>query len=61
MEIQFFNHHTKKVETEKVYGDQLIEWLYKSNSGQLLSHSLFKTQVSVQKKLNPLLKTIKSI
>lgn len=46
MEIQFFNHHTKKVETEKVYGDQLIEWLYKSNSGQLLSHFLCKAPLS---------------
>jgi phosphatidylserine decarboxylase len=46
MEIQFFNHHTKKVETEKVYGDQLIEWLYKSSSGQLLSHFLCKAPLS---------------
>jgi phosphatidylserine decarboxylase len=46
MEIQFFNHHTKKVETEKVYGDQLIEWLYKSTSGQMLSHFLCKAPLS---------------
>jgi phosphatidylserine decarboxylase len=46
MEIQFFNHHTKRIETEKVYGDQLIEWLYQSDTGQILSHFLCKAPLS---------------
>lgn len=39
-EIEFFNRHTGKIETEKVYGDKFIKLLYCSVAGQKIG-SLF--------------------
>ncbi len=46
MEIEFYNRQTKKIEREKVYGDKLVEWLYQSQSGKLLSNFLCKAPIS---------------
>lgn len=46
MDIQFFNKMTGKMDRELVYGDKMVEWLYKSSSGKLLSEVLVKPWVS---------------
>lgn len=46
MEINFFNRITLKIESEKVYGDKLVEWLYQSESGKLLSSVICKAPLS---------------
>lgn len=46
MEIQFFNKMTGKMDRELVYGDKMVEWLYKSSSGKLFSEILVKSWIS---------------
>ncbi len=46
MDIQFFNKMTGKMDREIVYGDKMVEWLYKSSSGKALSEVLVKPWVS---------------
>ncbi|MGZ3787966.1 MAG: phosphatidylserine decarboxylase [Bacteriovorax sp.] len=46
MEIKFYNRVTKTVETEKVYGDKMVEWLYESESGKALSSIVCKAPIS---------------
>ncbi|MEX0798832.1 MAG: phosphatidylserine decarboxylase [Bacteriovoracaceae bacterium] len=35
--IEFFNRYTRQVETEKVYGDFLVKFLYNSSPGKVLT------------------------
>ncbi len=46
MEIKYINRKTGELETEKVLGQKLIEWLYESKSGQVLSSFLAKPLLS---------------
>lgn len=46
MNIQFFNRVTGTLDEEKVYGGNLVDWLYKSNSGKFFSHFLCKAPIS---------------
>ena len=46
MEIKFYNRVTGKEDTEKVYGDKFIQWLYESNSGKTLSTLICKAPLS---------------
>jgi len=46
LEIQYYNRGKGQVETEKVYGDGLIKWMYESVSGKLLSNLLVKGPLS---------------
>jgi phosphatidylserine decarboxylase len=46
MEINFYNRVTKLMEKEKVYGDKIVEWLYRSQSGKILSQLICKPPVS---------------
>jgi phosphatidylserine decarboxylase len=46
MEINFYNRVTQSVEKEKVYGDKVIEWLYKSIPGKVLSPLICKAPFS---------------
>lgn len=47
MEIQYFSRPNNKVETEKVYGDAAVHWMYESISGKLFSHFAAKAPMSV--------------
>lgn len=47
MEIKYFNRELDKVETEKVYGDKAVRWLYESVPGKALSKILIKRPLSV--------------
>lgn len=38
MEIKYYNRSKKSFEIEKVYGDEVISWLYGSKMGQIFSH-----------------------
>jgi phosphatidylserine decarboxylase len=38
--IQYWSRETKKLETEKVYGDAMVQLLYGSRAGQLAANSL---------------------
>ncbi|MBT3983698.1 MAG: phosphatidylserine decarboxylase [Bacteriovoracaceae bacterium] len=44
--IKFFNRYTQKVEEEKVYGSELIHWLYNSNTGSFLSDIICRYPIS---------------
>jgi phosphatidylserine decarboxylase len=46
MDIQFYNRITQAVEKEKVYGDKMVEWLYQSESGKILSNLVCKAPIS---------------
>lgn len=70
MDIKFYNRVTNKVETELVYGDKMIEWLYESGSGKSLLPLLCKSPFSQlygamqsskfsQKKIEPFVKKFK--
>ena len=37
MEIKFYNRKEQKFETEKVYGDKAVKWLYRSSVGKFFS------------------------
>ena len=39
--IQYFNRVSQKVETENVYGDQYLQWAYKSRTGKFLTEHFF--------------------
>lgn len=67
MEIKYFNRELDRVETEKVYGDKAVRWLYQSVPGKTLSKWLIKRPLSVlygkvqesswsQKKVKPFIK-----
>lgn len=47
MEIKYFNRQTKEIETEKVYGDTGVKWLYESLGGKLLSPILALAPFSI--------------
>lgn len=70
MEIKFYNRVTQQVESEKVYGDKLVEWLYQSESGKIISKIACKAPLSrlygtfqdlrlSQKKITPFIKNFK--
>jgi phosphatidylserine decarboxylase len=40
--IQFFNRYTQRVETEQVYGEGFLRWIYGSLSGRLALHAVAK-------------------
>lgn len=40
--IQFFNRRTRRVETEQVYGEGFLRWIYGSLSGRLALHAVAK-------------------
>ncbi|GAB4013172.1 MAG: phosphatidylserine decarboxylase [Bdellovibrio sp.] len=46
MEIRYYNRHTHQLETEKVYGDAAVKWLYQSGSGKMLSKIITSAIVS---------------
>lgn len=41
-EIRFFNRLTGQIETENVYGEGFLRWVYETQSGQLALHALVK-------------------
>jgi phosphatidylserine decarboxylase len=47
MNINYFNLVSGEMETEKVYGDAMIRWMYDTKSGTALSSLLCKAPVSV--------------
>jgi phosphatidylserine decarboxylase len=40
--IRFFHRHTQRVETEQVYGEGFLRWIYGSLSGRLALHAVAK-------------------
>ena len=40
--IQFFNRYTQRVETEQIYGEGVMRWIYGSLSGRLALHAVAK-------------------
>ena len=40
--IQFFNRYTQTVETEQVYGEGFLRWIYGSLSGRIALHAVAK-------------------
>lgn len=46
MEIKYYNRHSGQIETEKVYGDAHVRWLYQTPTGQLLTRLLIKAPIS---------------
>lgn len=46
MEIRYFNRHNNQLETEKVYGDAAVKWLYQSGSGKMLSKIITSAPIS---------------
>ncbi len=46
MEIKYFNRELDKLETEKVYGDKAVSWLYDSASGRALTNFLIRKPLS---------------
>ncbi|EQC44815.1 phosphatidylserine decarboxylase [Bacteriovorax sp. Seq25_V] len=47
MKIQYFSRPNGQVETEKVYGDSGVKWLYESLGGKILSPLLATAPISV--------------
>ena len=47
MEIKYFNRELDTVETEKVYGDKAVRWLYESVPGKAFTKLLIKRPLSV--------------
>ena len=47
LEIKYFDRELDKVETEKVYGDKAVRWLYESVPGKALSKVLIKRPLSI--------------
>jgi phosphatidylserine decarboxylase len=67
MDIKFYNRETKKVETEKVYGDKAVKWLYGSRLGKFLSplicssalshfYGIFQSTSQSKSKIKPFIK-----
>ncbi len=46
MSLKYFNRKKNQVEEELVFGGELVNWLYQSNSGKLLSHLLCRAPIS---------------
>lgn len=46
MEIQYFHRDHQRLETEKVYGDKAVRWLYESSLGRNFSSVLIKRPIS---------------
>lgn len=46
MNIKYYNRHTQKIETEKVYGDAAVRWMYQTPTGQFLTNFLVKAPIS---------------
>jgi phosphatidylserine decarboxylase len=44
-EIRFFNRLTGRMETEKVYGEGALKWIYGTRAGRLALHALVKRKV----------------
>lgn len=40
--IQFFNRYTQRVETEQIYGEQFLRWIYGTLTGRLALHAVAK-------------------
>lgn len=40
--IQYFNRYTQRVETEQIYGEGALRWIYDSLSGRLALHAVAK-------------------
>ena len=40
--IQFFNRYTQRVETEAIYGEGFLRWIYGSLSGRIALHAVAK-------------------
>jgi len=40
--IQYYNRHTRKLETEQVYGEGFLRWIYGSPLGKAALHTLVK-------------------
>ena len=40
--IQYFNRYTQRVETEQIYGEGALRWIYSSLSGRLALHAVAK-------------------
>lgn len=40
--IQFFNRHSNKMETEDIYGESFLRWIYSTPLGKLSLHTLVK-------------------
>lgn len=43
--IQFFNRYTQRVETEQIYGEQFLRWIYGTLTGRLALHAVAKRTV----------------
>lgn len=43
--ILYFNRHTGREETEAVYGEAFLRWIYQSSHGQLALHALAKRAI----------------
>lgn len=46
LEIKYYNRHSQKIESEKVYGDAQVRWLYQTPTGQFLTKFLIKAPIS---------------
>lgn len=47
LEIKYYNREKDTVETEKVYGDKAVRWLYETGPGKKLTKLLIKRPLSV--------------
>lgn len=43
--IEYFNRHTGQIETEQVYGEAFLRWLYGSTTGAWARHTLVKRAI----------------
>ncbi len=43
--IQYYNRHTRKIETEQVYGEGFLRWVYGNPLGKAALHTLVKRKV----------------
>jgi phosphatidylserine decarboxylase len=46
MDIQYFHRDHERLETEKVYGDKAVRWLYESGLGRTFSSVLVRRSIS---------------
>lgn len=46
MEIQYYHRQKGQLETEKIYGDGAVRWLYQTGSGRAASHLLVRPWIS---------------
>ena len=45
MKIDFFNRYTQSMETEQVYGEGFLRWIYETSLGKVSLHALVKRAV----------------